>query len=58
MIFKKIGNMENVEAICHYYLWHPRVEISSCSIDAALKNGFIGPKLAGRTISDFRIECY
>ena len=20
MIFKKIGNMENVEAICHYFL--------------------------------------
>jgi len=22
MIFKKIGNMENVEAICHYYVSH------------------------------------
>jgi hypothetical protein len=21
MIFKKIGNMENVEVICHYYPW-------------------------------------
>ncbi len=30
MIFKKIGNMENVEAICHYY------EIIN-ELDAAIK---------------------
>jgi len=32
MIFKKIGNMENVEAICHYFLFffpeHPVLEIA------------------------------
>ena len=28
MIFKKIGNMENVEAICHYFLksFHNAIE--------------------------------
>ena len=32
MIFKKIGNMENVEVICHYYLSQPKQPMANSKI--------------------------
>jgi len=29
MIFKKIGNMENVEVICHYYMKYSTLTFSN-----------------------------
>ena len=32
MIFKKIGNMENVEAICHYFAYSRVNDVKNVSI--------------------------
>ena len=51
MIFKKIGNMENVEAICHYFL-------KSCLIPSASAFSFLAFRSASASLIFLQLPRY